>query len=187
MTDIISWVATAATVIAATMVAANLGARITGYGFVVFTVGSIAWFAVGLLTGQPALQWTNAVLTMLNLFGIWRWLGRQARVEEGARAAAEASEDTPGEALFPVSLLSRAPVRCGATDVGTCVDAMAGCRSGKLAYVVVSHGGVAGVGEQLRRLPWSNARVDGGAVVSNLTAERFSGLEELPKDEWPAR
>ena len=32
------------------------------------------------------------MLTGLNLFGIWRWLGRQARIEEGATAAAEASE-----------------------------------------------------------------------------------------------
>jgi len=187
MTDIISWIATAATIVAATMVSANLGSRVTGYGFIVFTIGSISWLTLALLTGQPALLWTNVALTGLNIFGIWRWLGRQARVEEGARAAAEASEETPGEALFPVSLLSRAPVRCGVTDVGACVDAMAGCRSGKLAYVVVSQGGVAGVGERLRRLPWSDARVDGEILVSKLAAERFSGLEELSKDEWPAR
>ena len=59
------------------------------------------------------------------------WLGRQARVEEGARSAAEASEDAPGEALFPVSLLTRAAVVCGGEQAGTCVDAMAGCRSGR--------------------------------------------------------
>ena len=32
------------------------------------------------------------ILTVLNIFGIWRWLGRQSRVEEGARTAAQASE-----------------------------------------------------------------------------------------------
>jgi membrane protein implicated in regulation of membrane protease activity len=167
MADSISWVATIATIIAASMTAANLGSRITGYGFAVFLIGSLAWLATGLLTGQPALVWTNAVLTLLNVFGVWRWLGRQARVEEGARSASEASEDTPGEALFPISLLSRAPVRGGNDELGQCIDAMAGCHSGRLSYVVVSEGGIGGVGETLRRLPWSAAHVD--------------------RDQWPAR
>jgi hypothetical protein len=187
MADLISWVATAATILAACMTASNLGPRITGYGFAVFTIGSVSWLATGLLTHQPALAWTNVVLTFLNGFGVWRWLGRQAQVEEGGRAAAEASETTPGEPLFPISMLVRAPVRCGRDEVGNCVDAMAGCRSGKLAYIVVSQGGVAGVGETLNRLPWSDVHVEGNAVLSRLSKEQFSRLEELAKDEWPAR
>jgi hypothetical protein len=187
MADIVSWVATAATIIAACMTASNLGSRVTGYGFIVFTVGSIAWFTLGLLTDQPALIWTNAVLTFLNLFGVWRWLGRQARVEEGGKAAAKASEQTPGETLFPVSLLTSAKVRCGDEDVGSCVDAMAGCGSGRLAYVVVSEGGVAGIGETLRRVPWGEVRVDEDTLVAGFGRDRFGSLEELQKDQWPAR
>src|SRR5688500_5484030 len=183
----LSWVATAATVIAASITASNLGTRITGYGFIVFTIGSIAWFSFGLMSGQPALMWTNAVLTVLNLFGIWRWLGRQARIEDGSAAAAAASRSTPGEALFPVSLLTRAAVRSGRTSLGTCVDAMAGCRSGRIAYVVVTEGGIAGAGETLRRLPWDGLLVDGDELVANLDSGRFCNLEPVPKDEWPAR
>jgi hypothetical protein len=187
MADRISWIATVATILAASMTAANLGSRITGYGFAVFLVGSLAWLTTGLMTGQPALVWTNGVLTVLNIFGVWRWLGRQARVEEGARAASEASEETPGEALFPVSLLSRAPVMSGSAELGRCVDAMAGCSSGKLSYVVVSEGGVAGVGETLRRLPWTKALVDGDQVEASLDRDSFTHLEELQRDQWPAR
>ena len=187
MSEIIPWVATVATIIAASMTAANLGARITGYGFCVFLVGSLSWLAAGLLTGQPALTWTNAVLTILNIFGIWRWLGRQAKVEEGARSAAEKSEATPGEALFPVSLLARAPVGCGGIEVGHCVDAMAGCASGRLSYVVVSEGGVAGVGEVFRKLPWTHAQIEGERLVTGVPAEDFPRLEQLAKDEWPGR
>jgi len=187
MADSISWIATIATIAAASMTAANLGSRITGYGFAVFLVGSLAWLATGLLTDQPALVWTNIVLTVLNVFGIWRWLGRQARVEEGARAASEASETTPGEALFPVSLLSRAAVTSGSAELGRCVDAMAGCDSGRLSYVVVSEGGVAGVGETLRRLPWGRARVQGETVEATLDEAAFARLEQLPRDQWPAR
>lgn len=185
MADIISWIATVATIIAASMTAANLGSRITGYGFCVFLGGSLAWLADGLLADQPALVWTNAVLTLLNIFGIWRWLGRQARVEEGARAASESSEATPGEALFPVSLLTRAPVVTGGSEIGRCIDAMAGCESGRLSYVVVSEGGVAGVGETLRRLPWSLAGSDGERLTAKLSQREFAELEQLPRDQWP--
>ncbi len=187
MAEIISWIATVATIIAASMTAANLGARITGYGFAVFLIGSLSWLATGLLTSQPALVWTNVVLTVLNLFGVWRWLGRQARVEEGGKAASEASAETPGEALFPVSLLSRAAVTSEGQELARCIDAMAGCHSGGLSYVVVSEGGVGGVGETLRRLPWEDTQVDGDRVVTRLAADQFARLEELPRDRWPAR
>jgi hypothetical protein len=187
MADIISWVATIATIIAAFMTASNLGSRVTGFGFAVFTVGALCWIATGVLTHQPALLWTNVVLVVLDVFGVWRWLGRQAKVEEGARAAAEASEETPGEALFPVSLLTRAPVRCGSTEVGRCIDAMAGCRSGRMDYVVVSEGGMAGVGETLRKVQWAQAHVEEEAVIVRIGADAFNQLEELPRDQWPGR
>ena len=187
MDNVASWVATAATIIAACMTASNLGARITGYGFAVFTIGSIAWFAVGMLTDQPALIWTNVVMTILNLFGVWRWLGRQAKVEQGAESAAEASAVTPGETLFAASLLSRAKVRCGDQHIGTCVDAMLGCGSGRLSYVVVSEGGVAGVGETLRRLPWNEAKIDCDELVARIPPARFKELETVKRDHWPSQ
>lgn len=188
MVDLVSWVATIATITAALITASNLGARITGYGFAVFTVGSINWFTLGLLTDQPALVWTNAVLTGVNLFGVWRWLGRQARIEDGASSAAEASRNSAGESLFPVSLLLKAGVKdADGNAIGTCVDAMAGCTSGRLRYVVASDGGVAGVGERLRRLPWSEARIESDTLVAALDQGRFSALEQIAKDEWPAR
>lgn len=187
MADSISWVATVATIVAAFMTASNLGSKVTGIGFAVFGVGALCWIGVGIRTDQPALLWTNVVLIGLDIFGVWRWLGRQARVEEGARAASEASEHTPGEALFAVSLLGRAPVHCGGEEVGHCTDAMAGCRSGRLDYLVVSEGGLAGVGERLRRLPWSDAHVEGEAVVTHFSREQFGRLDELERDQWPAR
>jgi len=187
MDNVVSWVATASTIIAACMTASNLGARITGYGFAVFTVGSMAWLATGMLTDQPALVWTNIVMTFLNLFGVWRWLGRQARVEEGARAAVSASRSTPGEALFPVSLLSTARTVRAGQEVGSCVDAMATCRTGTIAYVVISDGGVAGVGETLRRVPWRSASVEGDRLSIDLDKSAFEGLEQVAREDWPGR
>ena len=182
----IGWVATVATITAASMTASNLGPRITGYGFAVFTVGSLSWLSIGLMTEQRALVWTNIVLTGLNLFGIWRWLGRQARIEEGATSAAAASENSPGESLFPVSLLLKAPIEDRQGRVlGTCVDAMVGCSSGRVHYVVASQGGIAAVGETLRRLPWDSANASSDRLVASV--ERFEGLAEIVKDQWPVR
>lgn len=64
MPDVAAWIASAATMIAAMMTAANLGTKITGWGFVVFTVGSVAWAAVGLTTEQPSLAITNGFLLL---------------------------------------------------------------------------------------------------------------------------
>lgn len=188
MEQSISWIATAATIIAASITASNLGARITGYGFIVFTVGSISWFTFGLMSGQPAIMWTNIALTFLNLFGIWRWLGRQARIEEGAKAGADDSHRTPGEHLFAMSTLAKAPISAAdGTELGHSVDAMAGCSSGRLHYLVVSQGGMAGVGETLRRLPWEQCHVEDDRVVTSVESSDFVRLEQVEPDHWPGR
>lgn len=80
-----AWVAPVATMIAAVMTAANLGARVTGWGFVVFVIGSVSWSIVGISSGQSNLLWTNAFLTFVNVIGVWRWLGRQAKYEDGGQ------------------------------------------------------------------------------------------------------
>jgi len=188
MEQVASYVAPVATTLAALIVASNLGARITGFGFIVFTIGSVAWTVLGYATGQPNLLWQNVILTALNLFGIWRWLGWQARIEEGGAAASEDSRRAPSETLFPVSLLTRGEAVSAAGDpLGSCVDAMAGCSSGRIAYLVVAEGGVAGVGQTLRRLPWAGCSVADGQVRTRLETRQFSALDSLEPDHWPAR
>jgi hypothetical protein len=188
MEQFATYLAPVATTTAALIVASNLGSRLTGFGFIVFTVGSVSWALLGLATGQPNLLWQNVVLTLLNVFGIWRWLGRQRRIEEGGETAAKESEQAPGESLFPVSLLAKAPVVSSeGSEIGRCVDAMAGCSGGRLNYLVVAEGGVAGVGETLRRLPWSGCCVDEGQVRAPLPQSRFCRLEALEPGNWPGR
>src|SRR5471030_3214617 len=106
--DIAGWVAPAATMTAAVMTAANLGTRVTGWGFIVFTIGSVAWSSVAIGTGQQNLLWTNGFLTLVNLVGIWRWLGRQARYEDGSRAAASRSQAERVPSLFSIGAITGA-------------------------------------------------------------------------------
>jgi nicotinamide riboside transporter PnuC len=72
------WIGMIAAVIAATIVAARLGGRATGLGFVVFLVSSTSWVAVGLMAGEHALMSQNAFLCIVNMLGIYRWLLRPA-------------------------------------------------------------------------------------------------------------
>lgn len=73
----LKWFATGATTVAAFTVALDIGRRWTGWGFVVFTIGSVAWVAGAVLASDWALTTTNAVLFGINLFGVYRYLIRR--------------------------------------------------------------------------------------------------------------
>ena len=177
--DIAGWVALAATCVAALMTAANLGARVTGWGFVVFTLGAAAWIVVGLATGQKQLLWSNIFLGVVDLVGIWRWLGRQARFSDAARAEEARSAREEGGDRFSVTGLGGMAVngRDG-EGIAHVVDALAACTDGRIDYLIVREGGVAGVGETLRRLPWSAARVRDKAIETDLDAAALARLPE---------
>ncbi|HEX8582983.1 MAG TPA: PRC-barrel domain containing protein [Allosphingosinicella sp.] len=182
------WVAPIATMLAACVTAANLGARITGWGFVIFTVGSIAWSTYGYATDQPNLLWQNIALTGVNLVGIWRWLIRQARFDDWAKAAAERSEQRPGPTLFPISSLTSAKLSAiDGTALGTTVDAMATCGDGRISYLVVSAGQAGALGAALHVLPWKDVRVESGGLTADLDADTFAKLELADAQRWPAR
>lgn len=186
--DIAGWVAPVATAIAAIMTAANLGARVTGWGFVVFLVGSLAWSAVGAATGQTNLLLTNGFLTIVNLIGIWRWLGRQARYEEGGAAAAQASEELPVPAVRTVSALIGARIDDGAgVTIGTAIEAMLECDSGRLSYLVVRSGGVGGIGERLRAVPQTDLRFEGDRIVLLGNAAAFEALPDWVPEAGPPK
>jgi hypothetical protein len=180
------WVAPAATMVAAMMTAANLGPRVTGWGFVVFLVGSLAWCAVATTTHQPNLLWSNGFLTCVNVVGIWRWLGRQARYEKAGRAAVEKSARAPVATLASVQSLPGAKILDGdGAPVGEVVDGMMRCADASLAYLVISEGGVGGVGERLHALAPKDLVFTESGVTSRLTAEDLGRRPVLASGQWP--
>ena len=171
MDEIAGWIAPAATMIAATMTAANLGARITGWGFAIFTIGSIAWIIVAVASGQSNLLLSNLFLTVVNLFGVWRWLGRRAQVEDAVKA--ECAPTGAGDAnptLFALTGLAAMQVRDrNGVVVAKTVEAMADGRSGRIDHLIVRIGGLGGVvGANLYRLPWDGIAIEGKDVVTGL-------------------
>ena len=188
MGEIAGWFAPIATMVAACVTAANLGARVTGWGFVIFTFGSVAWTAYGYATDQPNLLWQNLALTAVNLFGIWRWLIRRARIDDWARTAAQKSERRTGPTLFPISGLASASLTGrGGAALGTAVDAMATCDEGRIASLVGSAGPAGALGTSLHVLPWHLVRASAAAIETDLDAAAFAKLELADAAQWPAR
>ncbi|MEN2786620.1 PRC-barrel domain-containing protein [Sphingomonas qilianensis] len=173
--------------IAAMMTAANLGARVTGWGFVVFTIGSVCWSIVGLSSGQTNLLATNIFLTVVNLVGIWRWLGRQRAYEDGAKSAQEASRRCAAPNLFTAGGIPGMAVEdASGNTIGKAVEALIECRTGTLSYVVVASGGVGGVAEELRAVPHDAISIGHDRIVLQLPAPAFAALPPLATGDWPA-
>jgi hypothetical protein len=74
MQEILRWVASLSTIGAGLVLAARVQPRTTGWAFVVLTAASIVWIVVGYLTSEYALMVQNAVVSLINVFGIYRWL-----------------------------------------------------------------------------------------------------------------
>jgi len=186
ITGIAGWVAPAATMIAAMMTAANLGARVTGWGFVVFVVGSACWAVVGFATGQHALLATNGFLFLVNLGGVWRWLVRQRVVEDGGRSAARASRRSASPSLFTATGIAGMCAKDSAgRDVGKAVEALIECRSARLNYMVIAEG-AADVTQTLRAVRREEVRLDNDSITLAMSRADFQRLPALPDGDWPA-
>jgi uncharacterized membrane protein YphA (DoxX/SURF4 family) len=73
--DLLEWYATISGVIAALMLASDMGRKVTGFGFVLFCTMNIAWifFAQSQDEGS-GLTWQNAILFGVNLIGVYQYL-----------------------------------------------------------------------------------------------------------------
>lgn len=131
---------------------------------------------------QPQLLWSNGFLAIVDLFGAWRWLGRRARFSDTSRAEEVRSKEGAGENLFSANSLDGMVVKGSDGAVfGHVVDALLSSTAGTIAYLIVREGGAAGVGENLRRLPWGDARVGTQAIETSLAPAAFCRLDSAEK------
>ena len=70
----LEWMAAIGTMMAAGLIAADLGRRATGWGFVLFCVVSVTWVVSGLTTDALPIAAMNAVLLLINAWGVWQYL-----------------------------------------------------------------------------------------------------------------
>ena len=73
----LEWIASIGTVIAAALIALDLGRRATGWAFVLFTSVSLLWIYSGLTEDALPIAAMNAVLALINGWGVWRYLIRK--------------------------------------------------------------------------------------------------------------
>jgi hypothetical protein len=146
------------TIIAALMTASNLGSRITGYGFVVFTVGSLAWLALGSPPASRRCCGPTSSSPRSTCSASGAGSGGRRRSRRAARRR-RSKRRTPGENPVPRLAADQAPSWSGQGAPSSALRRRDGSAAAAGArYLVVAEGGVAGVGETLRRVDWSDAR-----------------------------
>jgi nicotinamide riboside transporter PnuC len=70
----LEWIAAIGTVIAAALIAADLGRKVTGYGFVLFCAVAATWIVSGLTSDALPIAAMNGVLLAINAWGVWQYL-----------------------------------------------------------------------------------------------------------------
>ena len=74
MNGTLEWIAAVGTMIAAGMIAADLGRKATGWGFVLFCAVAVTWIVSGLTSGAMPIAAMNAILLAINAWGVWQYL-----------------------------------------------------------------------------------------------------------------
>lgn len=90
----LEWIAALGTMAAAALIAADLGRRATGWGFVLFCAVSVVWIISGLTTGATPIAAMNAALLLINFWGVWQYLlsAKNRKVMERLEPIAERIE-----------------------------------------------------------------------------------------------
>jgi sporulation protein YlmC with PRC-barrel domain len=72
-------------------------------------------------------------------------------------------------------------------SLGDLKDIMIDTVNGKIAYGVLSFGGILGMGEKLFAVPWDALMVDGdqNQLILNVDKERLKNAPGFDKDHWP--
>lgn len=72
-------------------------------------------------------------------------------------------------------------------DLGKAHDLMIDLNSGRVAYVVLSYGGVLGMGNKLFAVPWDAIKVDEDqkCLILNVEKNRLENAPGFDKDNWP--
>ncbi|MEL7680795.1 hypothetical protein AAG593_07840 [Citromicrobium bathyomarinum] len=96
----LEWIAAIGTMIAAGLIAADLGRKATGWGFVLFCAVAVTWVASGLIENAIPIAAMNAILLLINAWGVWQYLlspKSRKKIEKLERLEQEAEEEMEAE------------------------------------------------------------------------------------------
>lgn len=72
-------------------------------------------------------------------------------------------------------------------NLGSVQDLMIDLQGGRIAYVVISHGGVLGIGDKLFAVPWNAFSLDaeGRNLLLEVDKDKLKNAEGFDKNSWP--
>jgi sporulation protein YlmC with PRC-barrel domain len=120
---------------------------------------------------------------------------RRQEVREEQQDVREKQREMREEANEEMQEVSRASKIIGTDvrntkdeDLGDIKDLVVNPENGRVAYVVVSYGGVLGMGDKLFAIPWSAVRwtPDKDYFVLNMDKEALKNAPGFDEDHWPA-
>lgn len=100
MNGSLEWIAAVGTMIAAGLIAADLGRKTTGWGFVLFCAVAVTWIVSGLTSDALPIAAMNAILLLINLWGVWQYLlspKNRKKIEKLEELEEEAEREAEGE------------------------------------------------------------------------------------------
>ncbi|MDB5723496.1 MAG: hypothetical protein JWQ16_250 [Novosphingobium sp.] len=97
----LEWIAAIGTMLAAGLIAIDLGRRVTGFGFVLFCAVSITWVVSGVINDTKPIAVMNAILLLINAWGVWQYLlnpKKKKVIEKVEKYAAKVEKEVAQEA-----------------------------------------------------------------------------------------
>jgi sporulation protein YlmC with PRC-barrel domain len=90
-------------------------------------------------------------------------------------------------ALSSSSLNGTKVVNSEGSELGTLEEVMVDIKSGHVAYVVLSFGGLLGIGDKLFAVPWDKITIDtdNHNVVIDVSKEQLEKAPGFDKETWP--
>lgn len=95
----------------------------------------------------------------------------------------------PGPEIMAASTLEGDDVvNSKGQDLGKIKEIMIDVPSGRVAYAVLSSGGLLGIGDKLFAIPWSalTLDIDRKCFILDVEAERLKAAPGFDKDHWPS-
>ncbi len=114
-----------------------------------------------------------------------------SRKEGGARIINQEYEYNGGpgpDVMAADTLQGDKVVNIDGDDLGNIENIMLDVRGGRIAYAVLSFGGVMGIGDKLFAIPWEALTLDADreCFVLDIDKERLKNAPGFDKDHWPS-
>jgi sporulation protein YlmC with PRC-barrel domain len=132
-------------------------------------------------------HWVSSMYLYYGYQPYWQTeVQREESEEVESRAGDMAARDNP-EFLSAGTITGDKVVNRDGDHIGRIKELMLDLQDGNVAYAVILHGGVLGIGIKLFAIPWQalSLRVHEHAFILDIPEETFEKAESFDKNRWP--